>query len=387
MHGINKQIIQTWGWGSGTPWGADTQVQINDDGGFAWYSNFTWDKISSLILWDWVGENMTIKWRDASTPWAWASSLYIKWWDDLDDPDWLEWYGSDVLVSSWNWITYAWRFQMSWGNSQYWVGWWFDLRGWLWPIGWPMNFRPWSWTWVTNGVDNATFDNAWTWYSVGSIFYINGWTEDCYFKVTEVDVWWEILELNRLTWWQGYSIWAWIATTTVSWGWSGATMEIVSLISWGNGKFTIEHPTSWFKAELNVDALTQDIKAELQNSSWVIAYISQIGKDEFWLTVDWAGAVVTTGSKWFRYMWYDGTITGWNVTSDVSWSIVFDIKRSGVSIAGTEKPTLSSQSSNSDLTLTTWTTAITAWDELEFIVDSASTVTRATLTILITKAP
>lgn len=385
MNGVNKQVIQT-GWGSGTPWWADTQIQVNDGGVFAWYSNFTWDKISSLILWDWVGESITIKWRDASTPTAWGTSIYIQGWHDLDDPDWLEWYGWDVLVSSWNWITYAWRFQMSWGNSQYWEGWWFDLRGWLWPIGWQMNFRPWIWTWVTDWVDNAVIDNAWTWYSVGSIFYINGWTEDCYFKVTEVDVWWEILELDRLTWWQGYSIWVWLATTTISWGWSGATMEITSLISWGNGKFTIEHPTSWFKAELNVDALTANQTYTLQDWSWTLAFLSQIGKDEFWLTVDWAGAVVTTGSKWFRYMWYDGTITGWNVTSDVSWSIVFDIKRSGVSIAGTEKPTLSSQSSNSDLTLTTWTTAITAWDELEFIVDSASTVTRATLTILITKS-
>lgn len=385
MNGVNKQVIQT-GWGSGTPWGSDTQVQVNDGGVFAWYSNFTWDKISSLILWDWVGETMTIKWSDASTPTTWGTTLYIRWWNDLDDPAWLEWYGWDVLVSSWNWVTYAWRFQMSWGNSQNWEGWWFDLRGWLWPIGWQMNFRPWGWTWITNGVDNAVLDNAWTWYSVGSIFYINGWTEECYFKVTEVDVWWEILELDRLTWWQGYSIWVWFTTTTVSWGWSGATMEIVSLISWGNGKFTIEHPTSWFKAELNVDALTADQTYTMQDWSWTLAFLSQIGKDEFWLTVDWAGAVVTTGSKWFRYMWYDGTITGWNVTSDVSWSIVFDIKRSGVSIAGTEKPTLSSQSSNSDLTLTTWTTAITAWDELEFIVDSASTVTRATLTILITKS-
>ena len=54
-------------------------------------------------------------------------------------------------------------------------------------------------------------------------------------------------------------------------------------------------------------------------------------------------------------------------------------------IAGSEKPTLSSAIKNEDLTLTTWTTSVTTGDIIGFNVDSASTVTRVTLSIKITK--
>lgn len=108
-------------------------------------------------------------------------------------------------------------------------------------------------------------------------------------------------------------------------------------------------------------------------------------KDTFGITVDGAGIALTTGTKGFRYIEQDCTITGWSVVSDVSGSIIFDVKRSGASLAGTEKPTLSATSSASDLSLSTWTTSLVAGDIIEFIIDSASTVTRATLTVLITK--
>lgn len=111
----------------------------------------------------------------------------------------------------------------------------------------------------------------------------------------------------------------------------------------------------------------------------------EVLKYEFGITVDGAGTALTTGSKGYRYIQEAGTITGWHVISDQTGSIVFDVKRSGVSLAGSEKPTLSSQSSNSDLTLSTWTTSLSAGDIIEFVIDSASTVTRATLTILVTK--
>lgn len=108
-------------------------------------------------------------------------------------------------------------------------------------------------------------------------------------------------------------------------------------------------------------------------------------KDTFGITVDGAGVSLTTGIKGYRYIEQDCTITGWSVVSDVSGSIVFDVKRAGVSLAGSEKPTLSAAASASNLSLSTWTTSLVAGDIIEFIIDSASTVTRATLTVLITK--
>lgn len=108
-------------------------------------------------------------------------------------------------------------------------------------------------------------------------------------------------------------------------------------------------------------------------------------QDSFGLVVDGGDSAITTGSKGTRYIPFNCTITGWSIQSDVSGDVVVDVKRSGVSLAGTEKPTLSSSSTNSDLALSTWTTSLLTGDIVEFIVDSASTVTRVTLTILITK--
>jgi len=116
------------------------------------------------------------------------------------------------------------------------------------------------------------------------------------------------------------------------------------------------------------------------------------GTDSFGITVDGAGTALTTGSKGYKQIPFDCTVTGWVVTSKETGSIVFDIKRSTYAgfpttstIAGTEKPTLSAAQKNEDLTLSTWTTSLSAGDIVEFVVDSASTVTRATVTILVSK--
>ncbi len=111
----------------------------------------------------------------------------------------------------------------------------------------------------------------------------------------------------------------------------------------------------------------------------------QIIKDALGITVDGASVVLTTGTKGYRYIEQDCTITGWHVAGDVTGSVVFDVKRSGVSLAGTEKPTLSTQQYNSDTALTTWTTTLNAGDVIEFVIDSVATLSRATLTILVTK--
>jgi hypothetical protein len=114
----------------------------------------------------------------------------------------------------------------------------------------------------------------------------------------------------------------------------------------------------------------------------------------FGLTIDGGGSVITTGNKGYLVIPYAGTITGWQVISDVNGSCLIDVWKESSgnvptvanTIAGTEKPTLSSQQINSDLTLTTWTTAVNQNDVFGFNVDSASTVTRVNLTIFITKS-
>lgn len=114
----------------------------------------------------------------------------------------------------------------------------------------------------------------------------------------------------------------------------------------------------------------------------------------FGLTIDGAGSAITTGIKGSLIVPYPCTIDCWGVIADQSGSVVIDVwKGSSLtiptsasdSIAGTEKPTLSSQQINTDLTLTTWTTGLVFGDVLVFNVDSASTLTRVTLQIKVIK--
>lgn len=111
------------------------------------------------------------------------------------------------------------------------------------------------------------------------------------------------------------------------------------------------------------------------------------------VTLDGGGSVITTGVKADVRIPYTGVITGWEIVADVTGSIVIDVWKDtygafppvvGDSIAGSEKPTLASQLTNSDDTLTTWGTAVTAGDWVRINVDSVSAVHRVTLAIQIT---
>lgn len=109
--------------------------------------------------------------------------------------------------------------------------------------------------------------------------------------------------------------------------------------------------------------------------------------------LDGGGAAISAGTKGYVKVPFAGNITAWDLFADVSGSMVIDVKRctyanypTTASIAGTEKPTLSSAVKNQDTALTTWTTALATGDVLEFNVESCVTVTKATLAISITRS-
>ncbi len=113
------------------------------------------------------------------------------------------------------------------------------------------------------------------------------------------------------------------------------------------------------------------------------------------IVLDGAGTTITTGVKSSIQIPYSGTITGWTILADQVGSIVVDVWKDDYatyppssldSIAGTEKPTLSSSIKNEDNSLSTWTTSVNAGDIITFNVDSASTLTRVNLAIKITKS-
>jgi hypothetical protein len=109
-----------------------------------------------------------------------------------------------------------------------------------------------------------------------------------------------------------------------------------------------------------------------------------------YLSIDGGGSAISTGVKADVVIPYNMIITGWTLLADQSGSIVIDVFKDTYanfppnvadSIAGTEKPTLSSADKNQDNSLSTWNTSLVAGDIIRFNVDSASTLTRVLLVL------
>lgn len=114
------------------------------------------------------------------------------------------------------------------------------------------------------------------------------------------------------------------------------------------------------------------------------------GSRQFGITLDGGGVAITTGVKGDWRAVVGGTITKVTVLADQSGSIVIDVWKDSFAnypptvadtITASAKPTLSSATKAEDSTLTGWTKTFSAGDTFRFNVDSASTVTRVTLTI------
>jgi hypothetical protein len=106
--------------------------------------------------------------------------------------------------------------------------------------------------------------------------------------------------------------------------------------------------------------------------------------------IDGDGVAITTGEKGHIEIPFGMVITGWTLLGDQTGSIEIDVWKDTYAnfpptiadtIAGTELPTISAATKGQDLTLSSWTTAVAAGDVLAFNVNSAATITRATLSI------
>jgi hypothetical protein len=110
----------------------------------------------------------------------------------------------------------------------------------------------------------------------------------------------------------------------------------------------------------------------------------------FGISLDGGGSDITTGIKADVIIPYNMTVNSWTIISPQTGSIVVDLWKDTYSaypptsldsIAGSEKPTLSSQNKNQDLALSTWTTSISAGDIIRFNVDSCSGIQKAVVSI------
>jgi hypothetical protein len=151
-------------------------------------------------------------------------------------------------------------------------------------------------------------------------------------------------------------------------------------------------------ATINVVAFTGDVTKTLGGTALTIANgvvsgakLTANGQVRcITFIIDGGGSAITTGIKGDLEIPFACTITGWTLLLDQSGSIVIDIWKDtyanyppvvGDTITASDKPTVSAAVKGQDLAPTGWTTAITAGDTLRFNVDSASTATRATLSI------
>ncbi len=89
---------------------------------------------------------------------------------------------------------------------------------------------------------------------------------------------------------------------------------------------------------------------------------------------------------------YSCTVTEWDVFSANTGNFIADIKKSTyagypptISIAGSDKPTLASQSKNTSTALTGWTTTLTSGDVLKFGIDSVTVSGTVTVQLKLNK--
>lgn len=119
------------------------------------------------------------------------------------------------------------------------------------------------------------------------------------------------------------------------------------------------------------------------------SYLTSV-KHTIGITVDGAGSPITTGTKGYFRCPYAGTISSVTLIADQSGSCVIDVwKHTTIptvtnTITASAKPTLASQQTTVDSTLTGWTKTVSAGDYFGYNVDSASTVTRVSLILEVT---
>lgn len=114
--------------------------------------------------------------------------------------------------------------------------------------------------------------------------------------------------------------------------------------------------------------------------------------------IDGGGVALTTGIKGYLEVPFACTINAATSLADQSGSCVVDIFKctysafappthpaSGDKITASAPPTISSATKAQDTTLTGWTTSISAGDILGFNVNSATTITRVTISLKVTK--
>jgi hypothetical protein len=168
------------------------------------------------------------------------------------------------------------------------------------------------------------------------------------------------------------------------------------------GTFQFEGPAPKLVANVGIDlyeaAFTIRTGVFPAGSGIVVPGITREIMDVIFV-MDGVGSVIPAGMQGYLEIDFAGTITKATLLADQVGSIVVDIFKCtysqfdasgthpvvGDSITASSKPTISSGTKYQDATLTGWTTALVSGTVLGFNVNSASTITRLTVTLEVIK--
>ena len=181
-----------------------------------------------------------------------------------------------------------------------------------------------------------------------------------------------------------------IATSSISINWPSINESILTGVNWP--AYSGSSSTNWDGAleGVNWSLLDEDDLTGINWPAYEAGSVFPYSKIEF--VVDGGGTTIDSGSSGHKVIPFNCTITAWEIVSTASGSAVVDIKKSTYatfdtfnSIAGSEKPTLSSAIKNTDTSLSTWTTSISAGDRIQAYVDSADITGVVVVTLYVTK--
>jgi hypothetical protein len=165
---------------------------------------------------------------------------------------------------------------------------------------------------------------------------------------------------------------------------TGGTFNVTGITATGGGSFTggTVSGATQFTGGLTANTISATTYQNLP---------SQFSTKSFGIVIDGGGSPITTGIKGDLVSPYNMTITSWTILADTTGSTVIDIWKDPYSvyppvsgdtiITGGTKPSISSGIKNQSVSVTGWNTTISSGDILRFNVDSASTITRITLSL------